>query len=115
MSVRTVSLPRLFSRELILSYVLTLLASVITLIGLVILPPQIPLWYSLAIPEQQLVPKMFLILFPIFMLILTTTHTLIIGKLRTMDATIIKIFSFGTTLAIFLFFIALIHIVYVFL
>lgn len=115
MSAQVVDLPKLFTRELILSYILTLLAFILSLVAYVFLPPQIPLWYSIAIPEQQLVPKIYLAFFPITMGGLTFTHTLIIKKLRTMDATIIKIFSFGTTLTIFLFLVALIHIVYLFL
>lgn len=115
MSTDAVSLPPLFSRELILSYFLTLFAAVLAFAAFTILPPQIPLWYSIAIPEQQLVPKISLALFPVGMFLVTVIHTLIINKLRTMDATIIKIFSFGTTLVIFLFLVGLVHIVYIFL
>lgn len=108
-----VPIPSLFSRELILAYILTLLGGIIAFTGLVFLPPQIPLWYSLPLAELQLAPKMYLLLLPCLMLTIALLHAIIIGKLRTMDATIIKIFSFGTTLVIFLFFIALTHIVYV--
>ena len=102
-------------RELILSFAITLLALLLTVVAFFILPPLVPLWYSLAIPEQRLVPKLFLFLFPIGMFLLTMIHMLIIKRLRSMDATIIKIFSYGTTLVTSLFFVALIHIVYVFL
>lgn len=105
----------LFSKELILSYVFTLGAGLLALASQFLLPKEVPLWYSLAIPEAQLVPKLMLLLFPALMLFLCLTHTAVINKLRAMDGTIIKIFSYGTTLTMFLFLLSLVHIIYVFL
>lgn len=102
-------------RELVLSYIITLLALALAIIAFFLLLSQIPLWYSLAIPEQRLVPNFFLFFFPAIMLSITLIHTFIIKRLRSMDATIIKIFSYGTTLVTSLFLVSLIHIVYIFL
>ena len=103
------------SHELLLSYFFTICALGLAAFGVVFLPNQIPLWYSLAVPEQQLVPKLYIGIFPLTMLGISLIHTLIIGKLRLMDETLIKIFSFGTTLVTFLFLVALGHIIYIFL
>lgn len=105
----------LFTKELQLSYLLMLIAAALSLGAQFILPSQVPLWYSLAIPEQQLVPKFLLFVFPATMLIICLLHTTIINNLRKKDHTIVKIFSFGTTLTSFLFLIGLGHIIYLFL
>ncbi len=99
----------------ILPYGFTVCALVLVLISFFSLPQQVPLWYSLAIPEQQLVPKFFLLLFPGFMFTICVMHSLIINRFKQLDATIIKIFSFGTTLVTFLFLVGLIHILYILL
>lgn len=115
MSYIDTSPPPLFTKELMFSYALLLTISIISILEYFLLPPQIPLWYSLSRPEQHLVPKIWIMIFPLGGSAIALLHTLIINKLRFMDATIIKIFSFGTTLILFLFLVSLVHIVYLFL
>lgn len=114
MATNTKDLP-LFSKELILSYVFTLVAAGLATGSQFFLPKQVPLWYSLAILEQQLVPKIYLAIFPLSMVLICLSHTAIINSLRQMDTSIVKIFSFGTTLVAFLILIGLVHIIYIFL
>jgi hypothetical protein len=105
----------LFSKELLFSYALTFVAAILGIGSLFLLPSEVPIWFSLAIPEQQLMPKVLILVFPVTMLVICLLHTLIIRRLRSMDETIIKIFSFGTTLTTLLLLVGLIHIMYLFL
>jgi len=61
-------------RELHASYIATLIAFLTACASLFFLPLQIPLWYSLAIPEQRLVPKIFIFFLPLCMLAINATH-----------------------------------------
>lgn len=115
MSAKNFSIPPILSSELILAYAFTLIALIITVGSFLFLPPQIPLWYSLSISEQQLAPKFLIFIFPAAMVLLVFIHTLIIGKLRRMDPIIVRIFSYGTTLVIFMFLVGLGRIIYLFL
>lgn len=114
MASDTLRLP-LFSAELLLAYAFTVIAAVLVVVSNFFLPTQVPLWYSLAIPEHQLVPKLLLFVFPILMSTICFTHTAIINKLRSIDPAVVKIFSYGTTLVTFLFLVGLTHIIYIFL
>lgn len=103
-----------FSRELIVSYIFVALAWVICIATVTSLPNEIPLWYSYAVPEQQLVPKLFIFIFPLIMLGTTVLHTTLSKRMISIDEPLMKIFSYSTTLISFLFFVGLIHILSLF-
>jgi hypothetical protein len=115
MPAELISLKAIFSKHLLPSYTLTGIGIVLSIISFLFLPKEIPLWYSLPIAEQQLVPKIFIFLFPALMGIVSLIHSSIILHLRAMDLTIVRIFSYTTTLIILLFLLGLIHSIYIFL
>ncbi len=73
-------------------------------------PDQIPLWYSVAIPEQQLERSVWIFIFPALSFILTAIHTLLLShkKLFTPElAAMLWMFSY---IPLFLLVVAFIHI-----
>jgi hypothetical protein len=116
MAAELISLKTIFSKHLLPSYTLTAIGIILSIISFLFLPKEIPLWYSLPIAEQQLVPKIFIFLFPALMVVaVSLIHSSIILHLRAMDQTIVRIFSYTTTLIILLFLLGLIHSMYIFL
>lgn len=97
------------------SFLLAILTTAIAILAFLFLPNQIPLWYSLAIPEQQLVPKFMVFLFPGGIWLITLIHLIIAARLNSLDAVIVRIFAYATTLINLLLLVGLIHLIYIFL
>ena len=58
--------------------------------------PQVPLFYSLSNPDQQLVPKQWLFFFPILSALILILHRIFIYFLRKQDEKITKMFTWIT-------------------
>ncbi len=86
-----------------------------TAIGLLTFPSQIPLLYSLSLPEQQLVPKLYLLAYPISILAITIIHTQTLRKVKALDSTLKRLFLYATVLVTFLITLSLIRLVVLFL
>lgn len=74
-------------------------------------PPEVPIWYSLSIPEQQLDQKTMLFLFPSSIAVMTIAHFFLNKKLRQIDAQLALIFSYATLIPISIILVAQLRIV----
>lgn len=90
---RTISSPaRAFKTATGLSLVITLLS-----IGILpFLQPVIPIFYTLAQPEKQLAPKIWLFLFPILAWLITLVHFSFLKAMKELDGGMQKIFCWTT-------------------
>ncbi|MEP7167070.1 MAG: hypothetical protein ABI758_03775 [Candidatus Woesebacteria bacterium] len=73
-------------------------------------PPQIPLWYSLSIVEQQLDAKILVFIFPTLITIIALIHSFFMRKVRTLDLYLHSLFFYATFVPIVILYIALIRI-----
>lgn len=111
-NLRTSLAPELKS-PLFLSIALTG-ATIITLIfSFFSAQPQIPLFYSLAQANQQLVSKNWLFLFAALSLFITTFHFLLIALFKQLDLLLLKLFAWTTVLVLTLLLMALLRIIIV--
>lgn len=95
--------------EIGLSFILTVLTT-LTIFGLfAILPPQVPLWYSLSINEQQLAPKVALFLLPISMAVIILAHSILLALATSLDETIKTIVRFCSVFLVFLLTVVFVH------
>ncbi|HSW90130.1 MAG TPA: hypothetical protein VLH19_04635 [Patescibacteria group bacterium] len=62
------------------------------------LPPVLPLWYSLATPDQQLVNKFWLLSIPLSLLGILIFHIFLESTLKKFDPILRKILRVGTLL-----------------
>ncbi len=77
------------------------------------LQPQVPLFYSLAQPQDFLVPKIWLILFPLASLFVTLFHFSLIRVLRTHEPITRELFAWASVVIQVVFAIGLIRILLV--
>lgn len=70
-------------------------------------PPQIPLWYSLVIAQQQLVVKELIFVFPVLMLLLSIIHTALFAQKKFFEPELVILLSRFILIPMFLLWIAL--------
>lgn len=73
------------------------------------LPNEIPLWYSLVRPEDQLTPKAFVFLFPGLALFFLMLHHMLSSRLKAHE-TALQVLWFGTSISLIFLTIAMIRI-----
>lgn len=91
--------PQSVKTPLNISWVLFLLLLLISTIYFFLSQPQIPLNYTVARQEDQLVHKSFLFMFPAVSLTINIVHSLLIRVLKQYSNVLIKLFA-GTTLGL---------------
>ena len=95
-SLHNVRVPRYVRQPFLIS----LLISFSSILGLLtvyfILQPQVPLYYSLARPEQFLVPKSRLFVFPGLSLLINALHLFSIKFLQHYEQVLVEIFAWIT-------------------
>lgn len=94
--VGTAFIPKKFRLIFKLVIASNLLNLIICSGGFWYLQPQIPLFYSLAQPEQQLVPKIWIFLLPGFSLIINLNHLLLLKILKPSQLFVSQLFSYST-------------------
>jgi hypothetical protein len=62
------------------------------------LPPVIPLFYSLARPEEFLADKAWIFLFPAVSLLISLVHIFLLPTLHVLDEFLMKLFAWGTVI-----------------
>lgn len=80
------------------SYVITLGLCLSVLVYYFRVQPQIPLYYTLSQPSQQLANKQWLGLFPLISLTITIAHLLIVQKCKNYNVLLIQLFSWTTVM-----------------
>ncbi len=75
--------------------------------------PQLPLFYSLALPSQQLVPNYLIFIIPFLSLICTGINFLLFVLLKKYDRLLTTLFSWSTITIQILFLFVLLRVIYV--
>lgn len=107
------ALPKVAKKTLYASYVVSLIQIVVAIVGFIILQPEIPLFYTLARPEQQLVPKIWVFIFPVFSILINVIHTILIGLDSKKEIVLLSLFARVTTVLQFALLLALLRIIYI--
>lgn len=97
----------------ILIQVLAIISCVVAVIGYFFAPPQIPLFYSLAQPTQQLVAKELIFTLPGIAVLFAFSNSLLILRLKKYDVLLIRLFAWITIVFVFILLFALIRILYI--
>ncbi len=105
--------PQELKTPLLLCLLIVALSGLITVTTYSRTQPEIPLFYSLAQPEQQLVNKQWLFLFPIVSAAILVIHRISIQFLRKHDEKLTKIFTWMTLFLLAVLNFALVRILYV--
>lgn len=88
----------------------SIIAFVIAVAIYTVAPPQIPLWYSLAVPEQQLAPTLTIFLFPAGITVIALLHLAFASRMRVIDPVLYTLALYVAYIPIGILYIALIHI-----
>lgn len=79
-----------------ISNVISLALLILTLITLIRVQPEVPIFYSLALPSQQLAQKYWLLLFPTISIVISVLHLLIIKTMNHLDELVLELFAWVT-------------------
>lgn len=105
--------PRELKTPLLLCLLMIGISGLITAMAYSWIQFEVPLFYSLSQPEQQLAPRQWIFLFPIASAIMVILNRIFIHFLRKYDHQVTKIYTWMTVFLIFLLNFALIRILYV--
>ncbi len=86
------ALPKSLSRPLMLSLLISCLLALLALTTYLNIQPVIPLFYSLAEPNQYLASLEWIFLFPIFSFFMTFAHFLIVKTMKDLEKVVLKMF-----------------------
>ena len=90
--------PRWVKAQFFISYICTVFTTLILLAVFTRIQPEVPLYYSLARPAQQLAPKEWLLLIPAISAFMSVTHLVIVNIFSDYDPMIIRLFSWTTVI-----------------
>lgn len=76
---------------------MSILATALAGLSFIFLQPVIPIFYSLAQPEKQLQPKIWIFLYPALAWMIALSHFAILNKTRDLAIPVQKIFAWTTT------------------
>jgi hypothetical protein len=96
--MRTISfqIPTFLRPQFQVSFLISSLFALILLIVYFSLQPVVPLFYSLAQPNDYLVPKIWLVCFPLLSFAITFAHLFLIRLLFTHERIIPQLFAWST-------------------
>lgn len=106
-------LPKFVKTPFLLVYLLTLISSLVTLVFYFRAQSEVPIFYTLAEPAQQLAPKEWLFLFPGLSALSTFLHVVITKSIANSDRLLVSLFSWSTVIIQLIFTLALLRIVYI--
>gem|GEM_PF-426688 len=88
--------PRFVRNPFLISYLCTFSLTLLVLVMYFKVQPQVPLFYSLARPAEQLAAKEWLFIIPAISGTISFTHLLLINSFLEYDRMILKLFSWST-------------------
>lgn len=94
----------------VLVLITTIIACVSSVLGYFFLPPEIPLFYSLALSSQHLASKEFIFILPSLAIFIAVINSTIIMRLQKYDVLLIRLFAWITVVCLLLILFALIRI-----
>lgn len=103
--------PRHLRRPFLISFLLSALGTLFTLVVYFPLQPVVPLFYSLARPEQHLVAKEWIFLLPAISWVISLGHLSLAKLMRNADLILIKMFVWTTVVMQVVLTIALLRII----
>lgn len=89
-------IPRYLKRPFLISFLITTVIFLVTLIFFFRIQPQVPLFYSLARPSQHLTSKYWLFLLPALSLLINITHLMIVSFIKQTDKLLMKLLTWTT-------------------
>lgn len=89
-------LPRFARTPFLLSFLIGLVLALVSLIFYFRLQPVVPVFYSLPLQTQQLVVKEWIFFFPLFSLVISFLHLLIVNFFRDYSRLMLRLFSWVT-------------------
>lgn len=107
----TFKVPPKLKAPILLSILATFITSFIAASLIFIIQPVIPLMYTLALPEQQLVAKEWLLIFPAISFTINFIHLITINVMKNFRSVLILIFAWTTVLLQFLLLLAMLRII----
>jgi hypothetical protein len=112
-SLLRVRLPRHLKTPVLISFLISSIIALLVLVLYFSLQPVVPLFYSLAQPADYLVPKMWLIVFPIISFAITLVHLASLNSLRMYETIIQKLYIWMTVAIQCLLLLALVRILWI--
>lgn len=91
-----VDLTKTFRQPLQYSLLLTGIITLLGVIALFFIPPEIPLFYSLPLTSQQLAGQYWILLFPGLSLGITLLHIVLVGIFTAVDEEVLRLFCWLT-------------------
>jgi hypothetical protein len=107
------TLPRHVKTPFLISYLSSISSILIALVFFFTLQPMIPLFYSLASPQAQLVGKEWLVLFPAISFGISFIHTLIVQFIYHEEALLAQLFAWTTVIVQLLLMLGLLRIIFI--
>ena len=91
-----VDLTKTFRQPLQYALLLTGIITLLSVLALFFIPPEIPLFYSLPLVTQQLADQYWILLFPGLSLGITLLHIVLVGLFTAVDEAVLKLFCWLT-------------------
>ena len=92
-------IPKSVQTPISVSWILSLLFLLVTIIYYFLSQPELPLFYSVATKQEQLAPKILLFLFPTLSFAINIVHFFILKTLQKFSAVLLRLFV-GTTVTL---------------
>lgn len=88
--------PKFVRVPITLSYIITLSVLLTVLVAYFRIQPEIPLFYSLARPAEQMAPKIWIFFFPLILAVLTLFHLALIYRYLDYEKLLLQLFAWTT-------------------
>jgi len=105
--------PEVAKKTLYASYAVSLIQIGVAVAAFLFLQPELPLFYTLAEEEQQLAPKIWVLIFPLLSVIINLIHSVLISLDTKKEVVLLSLFARVTTVLQVALLLALLRIVYI--
>lgn len=92
---------------------LSLLILMISVAYYIVAQPQLPIFYSLATANQRLAPKLWLLIFPLFSILINIVHVTVLSLISDYEEVLLRLFGFFTIIIQAVLLLAVLRIVYI--
>lgn len=110
---KALSIPRYLKTPLLLSFLISSISALLVLVSLFTLQPVVPIWYTLSQVGQQLAPKEWLFVFPLFSFSMTIFHFGLVSRMKHYGQLMIVLMSWTTLVLQFVLLCALLRILWI--
>jgi hypothetical protein len=103
--------PKDVKTQLLVSFYLTVLITLVSTIYYFLAQPELPFFYTLPLPQQALGSKIWLFFFPLFSFLITLLHMIVISFYQDLEALVLRLFANMTAVIQVILLLALIRVV----